>query len=118
MKRFDVEKVIKYLEEHPDRVMFRSDITAMLKAGIVDEAEKVECNHPWTVKDKCIKCGRKIISVPAPAPDPIIEVWEKFKHLKDLSNDKNWLDMNNHIHIMFYEFWQAITKYAEGKGKK
>jgi hypothetical protein len=61
--------------------------------SIVDEAEKV-------------------------APDPIIEVYNKFKHLKELFNDENWLDMDNNIHKVFYECWQGIEKYAEGKEVK
>jgi len=62
---------------------------AGVKAGIVDEAEKV-------------------------APDPIIEVWKKYRN-KDFN-----CAFNSALEIANFklDMWQAITKYAEGKGKK
>jgi hypothetical protein len=52
---------------------------------VVDEAEKVD-------------------------PDPIIEVYNKFKDM---------VQRNDSISpIKKWEWWHAIKKYAEGKGKK
>ena len=87
MKRFDVEKAIEYLDNYyPDRRAVHQDqLINALKAGIVDEAEKVD-------------------------PDPIIEVYNKFKDM---------VQRNDSISpIKKWEWWHAIKKYAEGKGKK
>ena len=90
--------------------------------SIVDEAEKVECAHDWEVKGTlgnmmCIKCGR--IRTSAPDPDPIIEVYNKYMSKNVCwydakTNDKRFDNLLNEAK----DFWRAIVKYAEGKGKK
>ena len=90
MKRFDVFKAIEYSKG------FKNDsnqllsaiayfVTEMLTQSVVDEEEKA-------------------------APDPIIEVWEKyrFRTTPEMLRGEGFR----------YEMWQAITKYAEVKGKK
>jgi hypothetical protein len=95
MKRLDAEKMITLITNDFNDVdnITAGNLLALLEDSIVDEAEKV-------------------------APDPIIEVWEKFKYLRILFNDENWFDMNDQIHKSFHECFKAIEKYAEGKGKK
>jgi hypothetical protein len=63
MKRFDVLKAIEYLENYyPDRRAVHQDqLINALKAGIVDEAEKVD-------------------------PDPIIQVWEMVNSRNDMED--------------------------------
>jgi hypothetical protein len=89
MKRFDVEKAIEFAKNiHTnvaDSIWIASVVECILKAGIVDEAEKVD-------------------------PDPIIEVWKKyrFRITPEMLRGEGFRS----------EMWQAIEKYAEGKGKK
>lgn len=94
MKRFDPDLIIIALQ---NRIIIESDsktkesclfLIDMFKAGIVDEAEKAD-------------------------PDPIIEVYNKFK-----LSDVLCYPTDENIHNVFYECFQAIKKYAEGKGKK
>jgi hypothetical protein len=86
MKRLDPEKMIEYLEKYYV-VAHQELLIAAVKACIVDEAEKVD-------------------------PDPIIEVWEKYK-------DRFTGDWSGRFATEIEnDISQAITKYAEGKGKK
>ncbi len=90
MKRFDVQKAIEYSKRFKNNSNKElSDIAyfvnEMLTQSSVDEAEK-------------------------PDPDPIIEVYNKFKDM---------VQRNDSISpIKKWEWWHAIKKYAEGKGKK
>jgi hypothetical protein len=91
MKKFDVDLVEKKAVEMCNKAKVNNDlptlhvlaiVAELFKAGIVDEAEKEY-------------------------PDPIIEVWEKYRHLSDMFTGIRFASI----------FWNAIEKYAEGKGK-
>ena len=136
MKRFDVDLVEKKAVEICSKARERNDlptlhvaaiVSEIISAGIVDEAEKVECAHDWqffgvpnsnwenvSVRDrdsmlcvrvyyKCRKCGVERDHV----SDPIIEVWE-------MVNSRN--DMEG-LTVYAEDMWQAIKQYAKGKGK-
>jgi len=51
-----------------------------------------------TAKDKC---------------DPIIEVYEKYKHLDYLLADKDWVGGGKHQATITRDLWAAIKDYAE-----
>jgi len=44
--------------------------------------------------------------------DPIVEVYEKYKHLDALFSDKEWLGWSPASRAL-YDMWRAIREYVE-----
>jgi ribosomal protein L7/L12 len=92
-----------------DKIQAIMLVRVLKNVSLVDAKEFVDawdtkCKHEWVAHvNGDIKCKH----CPAINPEPIIEVWEKYKHLDGLFTS------------MFARvMWQAITKYAEGKEVK
>jgi transglutaminase-like putative cysteine protease len=91
MKRFDVEKAIEYSKR------FKKNSNQLLSviAYFVNEM------LTQSIVDEAEKVD----------PDPIIEVYKEYKnYISD-----SWF--NGVADETLRKWWQAITKYAEGKGK-
>ncbi len=113
MKRLDPDKMITLVMDNfnsKDNIT-AGNLLALLEDSIVDEEEKVECKHEWVAHvNGDIKC--KHCPAINPAPDPIIEVYEQI--MKSIPECTHTIA----IYRFATDMWQAITKYAEGKGKK
>jgi hypothetical protein len=123
MKKFDVEKAIEYSKRFKSNSNQLLSVIAyfvneMLTQSIVDEPEKVD-TYPLKefTKIKLNLHPRDIIMPPKETarcsdPDPIIEVWGQIR--KSIPECTHTIA----IHRFATDMWQAIEKYAEGKGKK
>ena len=74
---------------HVDKIQAIGLVRVLENVSLVDAKEIVDA---WKVST---------------APDPIIEVWEKYRQLSDMFTGIRFASI----------FWNAIEKYAEGKGK-
>jgi hypothetical protein len=45
--------------------------------------------------------------------DPILEVYDKFKHLDACLSDPGWMEDSSLPYKILGELWQAIKSYAE-----
>jgi hypothetical protein len=99
---------------HVDKIQAIGIVRVLENVSLVDAKEVVDawdtkCKHEWVAHvNGDIKC--KHCPSINPEPDPIIEVWEKyrFRTTPEMLRGEGFR----------YEIWQAITKYAEWKGKK
>jgi ribosomal protein L7/L12 len=108
---------------HVDKIQAIGLVRVLENVSLVDAKEVVDawdtkCKHEWVAHvNGDIKC--KHCPAINPAPDPIIEVYNKYMSKKVCwydakTSDKKFDNLLNEAK----DFWRAIVKYTEGKGKK